>query len=290
MTLTTKLGFYHFVLTLCFIVINPAVAQTLDPLQMQTDDVKRGLSDDQYEIRLVGEEEVAVVIQESNIAVSKGTVILLSDTGQTQLGSRSLAPMTSLLNKYGWTTLLAAPPIIDISGESASDTVVSPQDTAPTVEVLPNQGQQVLSQERFDAHQRQLQLLMQSLLEKSTEYPGFVVVVAQGTTAAWLAKMYNEQLLTEPDAFVSISAFWPQMDLNKQIAGYFAEAGMPLLDLYNQWDNKWTLSTAERRKIAAAKALKLHFRQVELIGMPIGQGQHRYMTKQIVGWLTYMGW
>ena len=80
------------------------------------------------------------------------------------------------------------------------------------------------------------------------------------------------------------------MDLNKQVAGYFAEAGMPLLDLYNQWDNKWTLSTAEQRKIAAAKALKLHFRQVELIGVPIGQGQHRYMTKQIIGWLTYMGW
>jgi hypothetical protein len=131
---------------------------------------------------------------------------------------------------------------------------------------------------------------MQSLLDKSTEYPGFVVVVSEGTTAAWLAKMYNEQLVTEPDAFVSLSAYWPQIELNDQIAGYLANTSFPVLDMYSQWDNKWTITTAEKRRIAAVKALKLHFRQTELIGVPIGQGQHQYLTKQIIGWLTFMGW
>jgi hypothetical protein len=131
---------------------------------------------------------------------------------------------------------------------------------------------------------------MQSLLDKSAEYPGFVVVVSEGTTAAWLAKMYDEQLITEPDAFVSISAYWPQIELNDQIAGYLANTSFPVLDLYSQWDNKWTITTAEKRRIAAVRALKLHFRQTELIGVPIGQGQHQYLTKQIIGWLTFMGW
>ncbi len=263
-----------------------AEAQTLDPLDMRTDDVKRRLSENQFEILLAGEQEVAVIIQESTVAISKGAVIMLSDTGQTPLGSRALDAVATLLNQYGWTTLLAAPPIIGLS----QDTGDTDQDNNTVEEVLPTSGLQVIIQNNFDTHQQQLQLLMQSLLDKSAEYPGFVVVLSEGTTAAWLAKMYNEQLITEPDAFVSMSAYWPQVDLNEQIAGYLANTSFPVLDMYSQWDNKWTITTAEKRKIAAVKALKLHFRQTELVGVPIGQGQHQYITKQIIGWLTFMGW
>ena len=282
---TITLAKYFALLILLFATLS-SFAQTLNPLDMRTDDVKRHFSEDRFDILLAGEQEVAVIIQESTVAISKGAVIMLSDTGQTPLGSRSLDSVATLLNQYGWATLLAAPPIIGLSQET-SDNV---QENNTNIEVLPTDGLQAIVQENFDTHQQQLQLLMQSLLDKSTEYPGFVVVVSEGTTAAWLAKMYNEQLVTEPDAFVSLSAYWPQIELNDQIAGYLANTSFPVLDMYSQWDNKWTITTAEKRRIAAVKALKLHFRQTELIGVPIGQGQHQYLTKQIIGWLTFMGW
>ena len=282
---TITLAKYFALLILLFATLS-SFAQTLDPLDMRTDDVKRRFSENRFDILLAGEQEVAVIIQESTVAISKGAVIMLSDTGQTPLGSRSLDSVATLLNQYGWATLLAAPPIIGLSQETSDNA----QENNTNIEVLPTDGLQAIVQENFDTHQQQLQLLMQSLLDKSTEYPGFVVVVSEGTTAAWLAKMYNEQLVTEPDAFVSLSAYWPQIELNDQIAGYLANTSFPVLDMYSQWDNKWTITTAEKRRIAAVKALKLHFRQTELIGVPIGQGQHQYLTKQIIGWLTFMGW
>jgi hypothetical protein len=282
---TITLAKYFALLILLFATLS-SFAQTLDPLDMRTDDVKRRFSENRFDILLAGEQEVAVIIQESTVAISKGAVIMLSDTGQTPLGSRSLDSVATLLNQYGWATLLAAPPIIGLSQETSDNA----QENNTNIEVLPTDGLQAIVQENFDTHQQQLQLLMQSLLDKSTEYPGFVVVVSEGTTAAWLAKMYNEQLVTEQDAFVSLSAYWPQIELNDQIAGYLANTSFPVLDMYSQWDNKWTITTAEKRRIAAVKALKLHFRQTELIGVPIGQGQHQYLTKQIIGWLTFMGW
>lgn len=282
---TIKLTTYLAALGLSFTA--PSVfAQTLDPLEIRTDDVRRRLATDEFEILLAGEQEVAVIIQESTIAISKGAVIILSDTGRTSLGSRALDLVATELNRYGWTTLLAAPPIIGLSQENDVNT----QQNQITEEVLPTAGPQVILQEHFDEQEQQLQLLMQSLLDKSAEYPGFVVILSEGMTAAWLSKILRELSITEPDAFVSVSAYWPQKEFNDQIASYMANIRVPVLDMYSQWDNKWTITTAEERKIAAVKSLKLHFRQTELIGVPIRQGQHQYLTKQIIGWLTFMGW
>jgi len=147
-----------------------------------------------------------------------------------------------------------------------------------------------LDDQAFVKHEQQLVALLQASMEKSQEYPGFFLVISKGTSAAWLSKIYTEKTLDTPDAFVIISPYWPDRHHNQRLPQWIANTPMPVLDLYSNGDNGWARDTVAQREIAAVKSLKLQYRQRELLGLNTYQQHSAYISKEIYGWISHMGW
>lgn len=268
--------------TLLFLVAAVSVAEPMDINQQFRQDIERAIEGDQYELLLAGEQEIQIFTSDSHTPITKGVAILINEYAQAPLGRKSLAPLVDHLNATGWVTIIMPAP-----------TNVLAQTEAPQEQqIIPKafDGQVAISEQAFQQQEQQLMLQMRSVVQKSEQYPGFFLVIAQGTSAAWLTKLYAEQQLETPDALITLSPYWPEQQWNKRLPEFMAQTDMPVLDIYNQWGNSWARKTIEQRKIAAVKGLKMHYRQREIIGQPFDRQQFTYLGKEIYGWLTYMGW
>lgn len=261
-------------------------------------DIQRSEFADGYETILAGERELVVVTQDSTIPITKGSAVILGEAGLGPFNKNGVADLATLLNQYGWVTMvMPAPssaffsPPNNEQGTQAEPEQTANDNAATTDEPIhPKVGQEVLTQESFDRQEQELVLQMQAIASKAQANPGFLLVIAEGTTAAWLNKIYAEEKLDIPDALIMVSPYWPQREFNQRIPDQLANTQMPVLDIYSQWDNEWSKRTVATRKVAAEKALKLHYRQRELIGQMIDKQQYHLLSKEIYGWLTQMGW
>jgi hypothetical protein len=249
-------------------------------------DIERAMFADSYELLNVGDEEVILVVQQNTSPFSRGTAVLIGEAGRGPLSQDNLAPLASYLNKYGWVTMLVSAPTVGVETLAKTDEGEPPADD----KINSVAGLRTIDPQAFEQQEQQLIARLQALKTKSEAYPGFFIVIGQGTTAAWLGKLYAEEKLEIPDALVVISPYWPQRNYNKLIAEQLAQTTMPVLDIYSPWDNEWSLMSQQQRLIAATKSLKLHYRQRQLIGQPYEPQQHRYISKEIYGWLSHMGW
>lgn len=236
-----------------------------------------------------------LVVQPSNRVISKGVAVILSETQHSLNNQRGLSALAPWLNDMGWVTLHSVAPnwlaMLPSASTTEQTTDTSTEDTKPITEApaaytAANTQVETISQQQVQALQQQ----MQAIANAASQYSGFFLVISEGTSAAWLTQMYSQQQLATPDALVAIGSFWPQQQKNQQLPELIANSPMPLLDIISPWDNRWSYATQQSRKIAAEKALKLHYRQRELIGQYRDPQQVAFLAKQIYGWLTYMGW
>lgn len=284
----------------CLFTTNVAGQSRIDDHQQLQQDVQRTLHPDEFKTLLMGVDETIVFINESNQVLTKGAAILISETGRNGASQIGLAPIAPYLNDFGWTTILVTAPKLDYEKDIADDTgtpeteptePAAPNDLPPPNQAIPSYtSTPVISQSMFQQQEQAFQLLLNAVEEERRNYPGFSLVIAQGTSAAWLAKLYSEESLPLPDAFVAMGINWPQKDLNDQVPEFLARTPAPVLDIYNQFDSDWTITTSKQRQVTAIKSLKLHYRQRELIGQQLDKQQFEYLAREIHGWLTYMGW
>lgn len=275
------------ILAILSVLSTTVKAEPMEINQQYRLDIERSLDGDEYEILLAGENEILLVINDSHTPITKGVVVLVNDYGQPPLGQFTLASLITHLNDTGWVTMLMPAPSNALYPEAP------PEDSTNTIDenlLRPFNQAKVLSEQNFTQQEQGLVSQMRAIVNKSEAYPGFFMVISQGTSAAWLTKLYAENQLETPDAFITISPYWPQKIMNKKLPELMAQTSMPVLDIYNQWDNSWTLSTRKDRKVAAVKGLKMHYRQREIIGQNYDAQQFTYIGKEIYGWLTYMGW
>ncbi|MCV2884461.1 alpha/beta hydrolase family protein [Aestuariibacter sp. AA17] len=290
-------------------------------------DVERALFQGEYKTLLAGEREFIAVIREGYKPINQGIAILLGDIGENPLNGNSLARMSPNLNRYGYTTVSASSPFWDMYGipkgfgqnqqentdsqaaaapapasdeeqtavteqtESAkTDNTNAPSESSNPEPEHPRAVGSLLDIAQSDAHKQALSLQVQAILNATEEYTGFRLIIARGTTAAVMLSLLNEEAIPLPDAFVAVSPFWPEREGSLALVEDMAQTSVPVLDVYSQWDNPWSLAFAEHRNIAANKALKLHYRQRELPGQRIDHEQFELLSKAIYGWLTSMGW
>ncbi len=272
-------------------------SQSMDDL---LEDVRHSQFEEQYQTVLVGEQEVVVVVQDSSTAITRGVAVILSEAGKGPFNHQGLSALTKHLNQVGWVTLLMpapesgfkipdAPPSDTEQQSQATDPADQP-DSAQGNEVIPKAGLTRIHPSSFTQQEQQLKLQMQAIVPITQQYPGFFLVIAQGTSAAWLTKIYSEKQIALPDAMVAVSPYWPQRQYNIQLPKWLAETEIPYLDIYTPWDPQWAKNTIAQRKIQATKSLKLMYRQRELIGQPLDEQQYAFLGKEIYGWLTHMGW
>jgi hypothetical protein len=275
-------------------------------------DIQRGLFADSYQSFDIDDQPIIYVLQENTTAITRGLAVMVADSGIPILSQEGFAALASELNKIGWVTiLLPAPdagfiPIDDEAKDTTTkeDAATSDETATKTSEDTPVTNPVELITEldinksavttinalAFVKHEQQLISLLQAAIEKSQEYPGFFMVISQGTSAAWLSKIYAEKTLDAPDAFVVISPYWPDRKHNRHLPEWIASTPMPVLDLYSGRDNGWARETVSRRETAAIKSLKLQYRQRKLLGFNMPQQHSAYVSKEIYGWISHMGW
>lgn len=273
-------------------------------------DIQRGLFSDRYQSFEINQQPVIYVLQENNTAIARGVAVMIADSGIPLVGQEGFAALASELNNIGWVTILLPAPdtgfiptIIEGSAIQDKEATTAEITTTPTAETLVSSSSTTvqpldisksaatgLDEQAFLRHEQELISLLQAAIEKSQEYPGFLLVISKGTSAACLSKIYAENTLDSPDAFVAISPFWPQRKLNQHLPQWLANTTMPVLDLYSNWDNGWARKTVSQREIASIKSLKLQYRQRELLGFNMHPQHSAYVSKEIYGWITHMGW
>lgn len=272
-------------------------------------DIKRGLFPDEYKSMQSDDKQVFYIEHENSTAITRGVAILISDVGTSMVSQQGLAPLAAELNKIGWATVLLSAPELQNSSQSNESPTESPADeNAATVEPqtdaetsssaalsapspVHNKGaENRIASDTFDKQQEEFEALLKVGVKKSAEYPGFYIVIAQGSSAAWITKIYSEFKSNTPDAYIAVSPFWPDRSYNLQLPKIMAKTPMPVLDIYDNWDNDWVLSTVKKREMAATRSLKLLYRQRQLIGANQLEQQAHYLSKEIHGWLSHMGW
>lgn len=279
-------------------------------------DIQRGLFADTYQSFNIDDQPIIYILQENSTAITRGVAVMIADTGVPIVGQEGFAALADELNKIGWVTILLPAPdagfmptiaqqsITTNDGDTASELAPAPapekntnddtQASNPSTSVadldISHSAVTSIDEQAFVKHQQQLISLLQAVSEKSQEYPGFFLVISKGTSAAWLSKIYTEKKLATPDAFVAISPYWPDRKYNQRLPEWIANTPMPVLDLYSSDDNGWAQKTVAQREIAAIKSLKLQYRQRELLGFNTYQHHSAYISKEIYGWISHMGW
>lgn len=273
-------------------------------------DIQRGLFADAYQSFDIDSQPVIYVLKENTTSIARGVAVMIADSGVPIMGQEGFAALAHELNKIGWVTILLpapeigfkpnaekAPPITEgavtipeVQTNAATDTQVS-SPNAPMVDTdISQSAVTTIDEQVFVKHEKQLVSLLQAVIEKSQEYPGFLLVISKGTSAAWLSKIYAEKTLQAPDAFVAFSPYWPDRKRNQRLPKWIANAPMPVLDLYSSSDNLWAKKTISQREIEATKSLKLQYRQRELLGFNLHGPHNAYISKEIYGWVSHMGW
>ena len=273
-------------------------------------DIQRGLFADSYQSFDIDDQSIIYVLQENTTAITRGVAVMIADSGTPIVGQEGFATLANEMNKIGWVTILIPAPDIGFiptidspseledaakaTTEEGSKTSTDAQETNPSAPILDldinKSAVTTIEEQAFVKHEQQLISLFQAVIEKAQEYPGFFLVISKGTSAAWLSKIYAEKALNAPDAFVVISPYWPDRKHNQRLPEWIANTPMPVLDLYSSGDNGWARKTVTRRQITAVQALKLLYRQRELLGFNMHQQHSAYVGKEIYGWISHMGW
>ena len=273
-------------------------------------DIQRGLFADTYQSFDIDGQPIIYVLQENTTAITRGVAVMIADSGVPIVGQEGFATLANEMNKIGWVTILIPAPdigfiptiipegVLENDGKAIAieekKISVDTQVTSLGVTLLDLDTSQsavtTIDDSAFVKHEQQLVSLLEAVIEKAQEYPGYFLVISKGTSAAWLSKIYAEKTLKFPNAFVMISPYWPDRKHNRHLPEWIANTPMPVLDLYSSWDNGWAQNTVSRRQIAAVKALKLQYRQRELLGITMHKQHSVYIGKEIYGWISHMGW
>ena len=229
----------------------PAPAdQPDDQLYWQTQDWQ-----DAGQAKQIGDQ--VTLLHKSDQGYRLGLALLLPDCHQVA----DLLPLSRALNRQGFDTL-----------------IMLPNPTQLTLD--PNDEKDQLA---FQAFKERWQLRLTSLQENSGSESGYQLMIAAGSSAAWLGNLLSSESIAPPDALVLTDASYPATDANQILAHDVAAASYPVLDLYRDPQASWLDQAASERRLAVTRNDKLDWRQVAIRS----PGERE---EQLIGWLRHLGW
>lgn len=250
---------YLSLLMLCFSA--SAMSQQSSIEQNSTADLSRQILPE--EVKMLGAEPQFLVLQrESMTAGTKGTVLLIPDATEHAASAKHIDALRQQLNDYGWNTLAVMPP--DTPEPLNTDDAVQRYQTA--------------------LQQRMSQLQQQAMLNA-----GSIVVIAQGSSAAVLNRLYVASELPEPAALILLGAYLPEDQQNRALARAIASHQIPTLDISHSHDNRFVKAQLQLRQKLANKLLKPVYRQRLVTGSGSNTDVQQWVLQEIYGWLTSVG-
>lgn len=232
---------------------------------------------------LAGPNDYLTLINENTSVNNKGVAVLLPDWQQGAVNPKAINFLRTALPKQGWTTISIQPTSI-------------PNDFPSKALKVDEQKQE--NKLIIDQYKTELAALISAVMTKSKEYPGIVIVIAQGNHGAMLVDIFDQQAATKnstPNALILLSSFLLTSnelinEANTTFAKTLANSEYPVLDLYLQYDNPIVLAKAAQRLLIAKQELKAYYRQRQLTNNASGYYPEQELLVQINGWLKHIGW
>lgn len=237
-------------------------ASALTPEQALTADLNRQLPDYERVEQSVNGSTFLLLQRESMTSFTKGTAVLVPDWSQHAASPKHINHLRQQLTDYGWHTLAVMPP---------------------------SYPEHPLTEDSLQQYQLNLKGRMEAVQQLADQQPGVSVVIAQGSSAAVLNRLYADKQLQEPAAFIMLGAYLPDQELNRQLAKAVASHQIPTLDITHQYDNDNANSQLKLRRQLAKKQLKAIYRQRQLIGSGYQYDEQEWVLQEIYGWLTSVG-
>ncbi len=292
----------------------PEVLAPVTMEQLNQYDLKHYLPDDEIKPLMAGDTEFYTLNRDDTTGRTKGVVVFIPDWSGSITSPRGINYLRKAMNDYGWVTMSVGvpdklparqPEIMLTNTDSSEPTDEQAANESNSTEMAEmaktglkppvaaatqsNQNEVQVSDNFYSQYQQALQIRLSSIRQEAENYPGFFIVVAQGSSAAAVTRLFAEQSAESPDALILLSAWLPERNLNLQFNQDIANTTMPVLDVYQSQDAAWITANLHRRKQQVRKHFKAHYRQRELFGTTGYQRQNQRLFKEIYGWLTTMG-
>tara|TARA_R110001583_G_scaffold53736_4_gene165353 strand:- start:915 stop:1877 length:963 start_codon:yes stop_codon:yes gene_type:complete len=233
---------------------------------------------------LAGPDDYLTLIEKNTSVNNKGVAILLPDWQEGAASPKALNFLRKVLPKQGWTTISIQP--------------------ANKPSNFPSRALKVSEQKQankpiIDDYKKKLTALINAVMTKSKEYPGIIMVIAQGNHGAMLVDIFDQQKNnpngTPPNALILLSSYLLNStelldETNTAFAKTLANSEYPVLDLYLRYDNPIVLAKAAQRLSVAKQELKAYYRQRQINNNASGYYPEQELLVQINSWLKTIGW
>jgi hypothetical protein len=258
------------------VTIKPPIALT----KQHKEDLKHYLTNEQVKPLLAGPDNYLTLVQKYTSANSKGVAILLPEWQQGATNPKAINFLRKTLPSQGWST-------ISIQPNSKPQNFPS---LALTVNEQKKENKVILKE-----YNRKLTAMLNAVMNTAKEYPGIVLIIAQGNNAALLVDIYSKKNNQRPNALILLSSYRQSNhglidSVNENFSKQLALSEMPVLDLYLTYDNALVLAKAPQRKLMATQEMKAYYRQRQLNNTVTGYYPETELLSQINGWLKAIGW
>lgn len=247
----------------------------IDAFKQQQQDIKHYLNNEEFEAILVGTDEYILLTDNHKTAINKGVMILVPDWQQSATSPNAMKQLRHNMPNQGWTTLTLHPP--HQPGNYPS-------------QALDLAAQETENTEALTKYKEKLATILTAVTNKAKNYPGVIILIAEGQHAALVVDMIHSKLIDPPGALVMLSSYMPIMAENKKLAENIAVSNYPVLDLYLKRDHRFVLANTKIRKDRAINEMKVYYRQKQLTNQATGYYPKYSLSKAILGWLKAIGW
>lgn len=248
--------------------------------KQQKEDLKHYLPSSRVKPILVGTDDYLTLVNENTSANHKGVAILIPDWRQGAVNPKAINYLRKTLPEHGWTTISVQ---------------VDPKPSNFPSTALKESEQIEENKKIIDDYKLRFFALINTVYENAKEYPGIVIIVAQGNHGALLIDLLAENNNVTPNGIVLLSSYrLTNAKLLEQTNANFARAlansEPPILDLYLKYDNEIVINKAPQRLAIAKQEMKIYYRQRQLNNMAAGFYPEKELLSQINSWLKAIGW
>lgn len=259
---------------------NSPIKKPIELIKQHKEDLKHYLTDGQVKPLLAGPDDYLMLVKRYTSANSKGVAILLPEWQQGATDPKAINYLRNILPSKGWSTIAIQP----------SNKPENYPSTAITIEEQKKENKLAL-----DDYKNKLNTMLNAVMNTAKEYPGIVLVIAQGNNAALLIDLYSQEDSQPPNALIMLSSYRQSNHklingVNEDFARQLAFTELPVLDLYLKHDNPLVLAKAAQRKSFAKQEMKVYFRQRQLNNSITGYYPEEELLSQINSWLKAIGW
>ncbi|TWX70636.1 DUF3530 family protein [Colwellia demingiae] len=256
------------------------IKKPIELTKQHKEDLKHYLAGEQVKPLLAGPDDYLTLVKKHTSANSKGVVILLPEWQQGATNPKAINYLRNALPAKGWSTIAIQP----------SNKPENYPSTAITVAEQKKENQLILKE-----YKSKLNSMLNAVMNTAREYPGIVLVIAQGNNAALLVDIYSQDDSLQPNALIMLSSYRQSNhalinSVNENFAHQVASTELPVLDLYLKHDNQLVLNKAAQRKAFSKQEMKVYYRQRQLNNTVTGYYPEEELLSQINSWLKAIGW